>query len=64
MTLLDAVLVLLLAANIHETDEGVRKAARSVVKRLPRSKRDPIYRVINSDSPLQYARLIAETLGD
>lgn len=62
MNLTDAVLVLLLAAQIHGTDEGVRAAAKSVVKKLPRSKRDGIYKVIDSKSPLQMTRLIAENL--
>lgn len=64
MDLTDATLVLLLAARIHGTDEGVRAAARSVVKRLPRSKRDIIYTVINSKRPLQLAELIAQNLDD
>jgi hypothetical protein len=34
----DATLVLLLAARIHGTDEAVRASAKSVVKKLPRSK--------------------------
>ena len=44
MNLTDATLVLLLAARIHGTDEAVRASAKSVVKKLPRSKRDPITR--------------------
>lgn len=43
-----------LAAAIHETDFGVRKAARNVLKQLPRSKTDVIYRVVNSRSPLHF----------
>lgn len=62
MDLTDATLVLLLAARIHGTDEGVRAAARSVVKRLPRGKRDIIYTVINSKNPLQLAEFIALNL--
>ena len=44
----DAVLILLLAARIHGTGEAVRASAKSCVKKLPRSNRDPIYSVINS----------------
>jgi len=39
MNLTDATLILLLAARIHGTDEAVRASAKSVVKKLPRSKR-------------------------
>jgi len=52
MNLTDATLALLLAANIHGTDEAIRKTAKSVVKRLPRSKRDLIYKIIESRRPL------------
>lgn len=62
MNLTDAVLILLLAARIHGTDEGVRAAAKSVVKKLPRSKRDAVYKVIESKSPLQMVGLIAQNL--
>ncbi|RJX77833.1 hypothetical protein [Pseudomonas sp. LS-2] len=62
MSLTDAVLILLLAARIHGTDEGVRAAAKSVVKKLPRSKRDGVYKVIDSKSPLQMVGLIAQNL--
>lgn len=40
MTLSDAILILLLAERIHGTDVAVRKAAKNVVKKLPRAKRD------------------------
>lgn len=62
INLTDAVLILLLAARIHDTDEGVRVAAKRVVKKLPRSKRDGIYKVIDSKSPLRMVTLIAENL--
>ena len=62
MNLTDATLVLLLAARIHGTDEGVRTAAKSVVKKLPRSKRDLIYSVISSQSPLELVRHVAKNL--
>lgn len=62
MNLTDATLVLLLAARIHGTDEAVRASAKSVVKKLPRSKRDLIYKVIDSRSPLELVDYLAENL--
>ena len=62
MNLTDALLILLLAARIHGTDEGVRAAAKSVVKKLPRSKRDGICKVIDSKSPLRMVEVIAQHL--
>lgn len=62
MNLTDATLVLLLAARIHGTDEAVRASAKSVVKKLPRSKRDLIYKVIDSRSPLDLVDFLAQNL--
>lgn len=62
MNLTDATLVLLLAARIHGTDEAVRASAKSVVKKLPRSKRDLIYKVIESRSPLELVDFLAQNL--
>lgn len=64
MNLSDAALVLLLAARIHGTDEAVRASAKSVVKKLPRSKRDLIYKVIEAKSPLHLVGFIAENLDE
>lgn len=64
MNLSDVVLVLLLAARIHGTDEAVRASAKSCVKKLPRSKRDLIYNVINSRSPMDLIAVLAESLDD
>jgi hypothetical protein len=64
MTLTDAVIVLLLAARIHGTDRAVRDPAKSVVKKLPRGKRDIIYRVIESSSPVQLVDYLAQNLDD
>ncbi|QXI26349.1 DUF7740 domain-containing protein [Pseudomonas vanderleydeniana] len=64
MNLSDAVLILLLAARIHGTDEAVRASAKSCVKKLPRSKRELIYNVINSRSPMELIALMAENLED
>lgn len=64
MNLSDVVLVLFLAARIHGTDEAVRASAKSCVKKLPRAKRDLIYNVINSRSPMELVALLAENLDD
>jgi hypothetical protein len=62
MNLTDAVIILLLAARIHGTDEAVRASAKSCVKKLPRAKRDLIYNVINSRSPMEMVAYVAENL--
>ena len=62
MNLTDATLVLLLAARIHGTDEAVRASAKSVIKKLPRSKRDLIYKVIDSRSPLDLVDFLVQNL--
>jgi len=41
---------------------GIRKARKNVVKKLPRSKRDIIWSIIESKSPSDYVRHIAENL--
>ncbi|MFL1526236.1 hypothetical protein [Pseudomonas sp. O230] len=64
MNLTDATLILLLAARIHGTDEAIKASAKSVVKKLPRSKRDLIYKVIESGSPLALVNYLAEHLDD
>ncbi|NVZ99243.1 DUF7740 domain-containing protein [Pseudomonas gingeri] len=64
MNLTDAVLILLLAARIHGTDDAVRASAKSCVKKLPRGKRDLIYNVINSRSPMELVAFLAENLQD
>jgi hypothetical protein len=64
MNLTDATLVLLLAAQIHGTDEAVRASAKGLVRKLPRSKRAPIYKVIDAKSPLELVGLLADTLDE
>ena len=64
MNLTDATLVLLLTARIHGTDEAVRASAKSVVKKMPRGKRDLIYKVIESRYPLALVEFLAEHLDD
>lgn len=64
MTLTDAILVLLLAYRIHGTDEAIRRSAKNVAKKLPRSKRDIIYSIADSKRPLDLLRHIAQGLDD
>ncbi|WKW30642.1 hypothetical protein KIH13_17185 [Pseudomonas viridiflava] len=64
MNLTDATLVLLLAARIHGTDEAIRSSAKSVVKKLPRGKRYLIYKVIDSQSPIELVGFLADHLDD
>jgi len=64
MNLTDATLILMLAARIHGMDEAVRASAKSVVKKLPRSKRDLIYNVINARSPMHLVEFLLENLDE
>ncbi|MBJ9976922.1 hypothetical protein IAE35_10680 [Pseudomonas sp. S75] len=64
MTLSDAILVLLLADRIHGSDEAIRRAARNVVKKLPRSKRDIIFQIVDTKSPRQLIQHLAANLDD
>ena len=64
MTLTDAVIVLLLAERIHGTDEAIRKSAKNVAKKLPRSKRDLMYHIAESQRPSEMIRHIALGLDD
>ncbi|MDD2064476.1 hypothetical protein NP527_14970 [Pseudomonas sp. 25571] len=59
MTLTDAIIVLLLAETIHGTDEAIRKSAKNMAKRLPRSKRSIMYEIAESKSPRELMRHIA-----
>lgn len=51
MKITDAIIVLLLAEKIHDTDETLRKSAKNMAKRLPRSKRSIMYGIADSKSP-------------
>ncbi len=64
MTLSDAVLVLLLAERIHGSDEAIRRAAKNVVKKLPRSKRDIIFQIVDAQNPRQLIQHVAANLDD
>ncbi|MCY1369657.1 hypothetical protein D9M69_567090 [compost metagenome] len=62
MTLSDATLALLLAARIHGTDAAVRATAKRCAKLLPRSKRDVLYQVVESRSPLTLVEYLSQGL--
>lgn len=64
MTLTDAIIVLLLAEKIHGTDEAIRRSAKNMAKKLPRSKRSIIYDIAESKSPRDLIRHIAQGLDD
>lgn len=64
MTLTDAIIVLLLAERIHGTDAAIRKSAKNVAQKLPRSKRSIMYDIAESKSPRDLMRHIALGLGD
>ncbi|KJK07904.1 hypothetical protein UB47_10585 [Pseudomonas sp. 5] len=64
MTLTDAIIVLLLAEKIHGTDAAIRKSAKNVTKKLPRSKRSDMYDIAESKSPRDLMRHIALRLDD
>lgn len=62
MTLTDATLALLLAARIHGTDDSIRATAKRCLKHLPRSKREPLYQVVASRSPLDLVSFLVQEL--
>nr|WP_263011088.1 hypothetical protein [Pseudomonas asiatica] len=64
ITLTDAIIVLLLAEKIHDTEEAIRKSARNMAKRLPRSKRRIMYDIAESKNPRDLMRHIALGLDD
>ncbi|MDO7929065.1 hypothetical protein Q6A51_19965 [Pseudomonas sp. KFB-139] len=64
MTLSDAILVLLLADRIHGSDAAIRRAAKNVIKKLPKSKRDIIFQIVDTKSPRQLIQHIAANLND
>lgn len=62
MTLADATLALLLAARIHGTNEAIRATAQRCLKRLPRSKREPLYKLVDSRNPLELVSYLVQEL--
>ncbi|MGL6000340.1 MAG: hypothetical protein ACRC1I_28170 [Pseudomonas proteolytica] len=64
MTLSDAILILMLADRIHGTEQAIRRAGKNVIKKLPRSKRQIIYDLIESPQPRELIKHIALNLDD
>lgn len=64
MTLSDAILILMLADRIHGTEQAIRRAGKNVIKKLPRSKRQIIYDLIESPQPHELIKHIALNLDD
>ncbi|WP_079752833.1 hypothetical protein [Pseudomonas aeruginosa] len=62
MTLTDATIALLLAARIHGTNAAVQATAKRCSQRLPRSKRDLMFTVMNSRESLRLVEHIAQNL--
>lgn len=56
--------MLLLAERIHGTDAAIRKSAKNVAMKLPRSKRGLIYDIADSKNPRDLIRHIALGLDD
>ena len=62
MTLTDATIALLLTVRIHGTDEAIRTTAKRCAKLLPRSKRDVMYKIVDSRSPHAFVVFLAQSL--
>jgi len=62
MTLTDAAIALLLTVRIHGTDEAIRATAKRCAKLLPRSKRDLMYKIVDSRSPHAFVVFMAQSL--
>ncbi|MDH0060105.1 hypothetical protein [Stutzerimonas stutzeri] len=62
MNLTDATIALLLTAKIHGTNAAVQATAKRCSQRLPRSKRDLMFTVMNSREPLRLVEHIAQNL--
>ncbi|UCM29501.1 hypothetical protein LE197_06260 [Pseudomonas sp. PS1(2021)] len=64
MSVDDALLLLLLAEKIHGTDSSIRRVAKKIAKKVPRSRRDVLYKLIDSKSPLGQIRYIAMNIDE
>ncbi|UUY08679.1 hypothetical protein LRS11_01125 [Pseudomonas sp. J452] len=62
VTLTDATIALLLAAKIHGTNAAVQATAKRCSQRLPRSKRDLMFTVMNTRDPMKLIEHIAQHL--
>lgn len=64
MRFLDAVLCLALASEIHNTDESIRRVAKSLLTKVPRRHRPEICHFLNSPRPLYYTQCYVATIPD
>lgn len=62
MTPREALLALQLAVTLHGTDKAVIATAKRCAKLLPRSKRDLLYRVIDSKSPQELVMYLVQNI--
>lgn len=56
--------MLFLAEKIHGTDEAVRRSAKKMAKKLPRSKRVIMFDIVESKNPRDLMRHITLGLDD
>ena len=64
MRFLDAVLCLALASEIHNTDESIRRVAKSLLSKVPRRHRPEILHFLNSPCPLYYTQCYVATIPE
>ncbi|WP_437884567.1 DUF7740 domain-containing protein [Pseudomonas sp. LRF_L74] len=64
MTLTDAVIALFLAMRIHGTDAAIRATAKRCAKKLPRSQRDSMFKIVDSKSPRAVVNYLAISLNE
>jgi hypothetical protein len=62
LTLQDATLALFLAARIHGKNSAIKVTAKRCAKLLPRSKRDLMFSIVDSNEPLKLINYLAENL--
>nr|WP_100548320.1 MULTISPECIES: hypothetical protein [unclassified Pseudomonas] len=62
MNLQDATLALFLAARIHGTDSAIKATAKRCAKQLPRSKRDLMFVIVDSNEPLKLVNYLTQHL--
>lgn len=61
---LDAVVFLALAVKIHANNKAVKATAKRCLKFLSGSDRQLMFNIMNSQSPLRYARIYMESIPD
>jgi hypothetical protein len=64
MRFLDAVLCLALASEIHNSDESIRRVAKSLLNKVPRRHRPEICHFLNSPCPLYYTQRYVASIPD